>query len=432
MRRGQKRGGQAKPTPTAALPPIAGAQNPQMLKFQKWCSDFCSSADGTSVVSGMNNLGPIHNFQDLIVAAGTGSPQTILAAEQILHLIEGWRYAAAAITAYLSHGKGTATHLAYYAELRAAMSLFAGSGMRVRQQGYFYLDSSGVRVDVKSQSTHSAVWEIWTSWVKRADAKNLFLDRIKLCPNVSLNDVIGTLQFVNPTATLQGWGLDLLQISDDHAARNRASYEAYWVDTPLTLMASSEVDMVRDLWRLFLSDGSSLAFDQEFIRHCVAQALPGIVKLKETLTPDQHRAEIAKQLASSTGVAADFILRRLTGNVNSVSPFLLASASVCEAENVLCRSFFLLRLALLSVKGSLAVTTNAAAKGWIKNWLTHAGIWSPIDGIDLADLEDDYRTSVDNISSALPLPSALWTSGNLIHSARLARPDACIAWGLVS
>lgn len=419
-------------TPPIAVTPAIARQTTQQVNFQRWCNDFCNNADGTSVVSGINNLGPINGFQDLIVAAGNGSPQVILAAEQILHLIEGWRYASAAVSAYLTHGKGTATHLAYYAELRAAMSLFAGSGMRVRQKEYFYLNAAGARVDVRSHPTHSAVWEIWNLWTRRSDAKGIFLDRIKLCPNVSLSAVIRTLQFVNPTATLQGWGLDLLQVSDDHEARNRASYEAYWVDTPLTQMASSDVDIIRNLWSLFFSDGSSLAFDQEFVRHCVETALPGLVTLNHTLTPDQHRAAIAKQLANDTGVPEDFILRRLIGSTAAITPFVLASAPNSETENVLCRSFFLLRLALLSLKGSLAVTTNLAAKEWIKNWLSHAGIWSPTDGIDLADLEEDYRISVSDISSALPLPSALWTGNNLIHAARLTRPHACIAWGLVA
>lgn len=419
-------------TTQPALPPVAGAPNPQQVKLQQWCAAFCGNADGTSVIAGLNHLGPIASFHDLIVATGTGSPQTIVAAEQILHLIEGWRYASAAVNAYLTHGKGTTTHLAYYAELRAAMSLFAGSGMRVRQKDYYYLDSNGAKVIAKSQSTHSAVWEIWTSWVRRPDAKSIFLDRIKLSPNVSLNDVIGTLQFVNPTATLQGWGLDLIQLSDDHEARNRASYEAYWMDTPLTTMASSDVELVRNLWKLFLSDGSSLAFDQEFVRQCVEDALPGIVSLTRTLTPEQHREDISRKLAANTGADKDFILRRLIGTTPAVNPFTLAASPDCHAENVLCRSFFLLRLALLSLKGSLAITTNTAAKEWIKNWLTHAGIWSPTDGIDLTDLEEDYRISITDISSAAPLPSALWTGDNLIHSARLARPEACIAWGLVA
>lgn len=422
----------ASATTHPALPPVAGALSPQQLQLQQWSNNFCGNADGTSVITGLNHLGPINRFQDLIVAAGTGSPQTVVAAEQILHLIEGWRYASAAVTAYLTHAKGTATHLAYYAELRAAMSLFAGSGMRVRQKGYFYLDSNGLRVDVQTKGTHSAVWQIWTSWVKRQDAKSILLDRIKLYPNISLNDVVGTLQFVNPTATLQGWGLDLIQVSDDHEARNRASYEAYWMDTPLTQMESVDVEVVRNLWALFLTDGPSLAFDQEFIRQCVDDALPGMVSAGQPPTRQQQLELISQQLAANTGVSKDVILRRLTGVTPAVNPFALAASSACEAENVLCRSFFLLRLALLSLKGSLAITTNIAAKEWIKNWLSHAGIWSPLNGIDLVDLEEDYRISVADISSAPPLPSALWNGDNLIHSARLARPEACIAWGLVA
>lgn len=142
----------------------ARSLNPQ-ARFTQWCADVCKHADGRSTVTGMGSLGPVAAFSDLLLPSNA-NPQTTLAAEQLVHLVEGWRYAAAATNSVLSHATDQALHLAYYAELRAAMSLFAWSGIRVKQGAYYYLDSNGNQVRTAPQRTHDAVWGLWKEWVK--------------------------------------------------------------------------------------------------------------------------------------------------------------------------------------------------------------------------------------------------------------------------
>lgn len=202
--------------------------NPQ-ARFTQWCVDVCQHADGRSTVTGMGSLGPVASFSDLLLPSNA-NPQTTLAAEQLVHLVEGWRYAAAATNSVLSHAKDQALHLAYYAELHAAMSLFAWSGIRVKQGAYYYLDSNGNQVRTAPQRTHEAVWGLWKEWVKRTDAKSLFNDNIRLHPSVTLSDVVGSVRYVNTAATLTNWGLDLWDATHDHIARNNSSYEARLAD----------------------------------------------------------------------------------------------------------------------------------------------------------------------------------------------------------
>lgn len=100
-----------------------------------------------------------------------------LAAEQIFHMIEGWRYAASATAAYLSNSKHNSVHFSYYAELRAALSLLSWSGIRVRQGDHYYLDGQNTKIAIGSCRTHTAVWAFWQHWTNRADANSLFRNK---------------------------------------------------------------------------------------------------------------------------------------------------------------------------------------------------------------------------------------------------------------
>lgn len=405
-------------------------QTPTQQKQSNWFQDFCSNADGAGVIAGLAAVGPVAGFSDLLLAGQSPSPQAALAAEQIVHLIDGWRYASSAVAAYLNHAEGAATHFAYYAELRAAMSLFAWSGMHINQSGHYYLDRGGARVDVSPMRTHTAVWGVWQQWILRPDARSLFYDKLRLLPAVSIGTVLSALQYSLPNQIFQGWGFDLLDISKDHHARNHSSYEPYWATTPLTRMTAQDVDLVRSLWSLFLSDGTNLVFDGALASYFVEQVLPTMTKLPHSV--DAQRQKIAAEVSKKTGVSAADIERRLTPTSYDFTAISLASSNAVGTKNILCRAFFLLRMAMLALKGNLAMTSNTSAKKWLENWLDHAGIWSPTLGIDLADVEEDYRLALLGLdSSSVSLPD-IKLGENLQCSAILSRPDACIAWGVVA
>jgi hypothetical protein len=394
---------------------------------------MCANASGLGTLQGLNSIGPVNQFTDLILANGnTRNAQNVLAAEQFCHLVEGWRYASEAVTAFLKHSRGTALHLAYYAELRAAISLFSWSGIRMLQGDYYYLDARGAKNSVSSQRTHSAAWEIWKHWIHRPDALNLLNDEIQLLSGVTLGHVLAGVQWRTTPTTVQQWGLDLPRVADDHSARNKSSYRAYWVDTPLTTMPATDKELILDLWRLMLSESSSaLKFDSALIRYFVNQSLPAMA-LPVQGTQDEKRAaaiqNICTSVSANTGIPVESIKARLDVPSTDLRPFDLAASASAEAENVLCRSFVLLRLASLAAKRSISLTTNASARTWLTNWLIHAGVWLPNSGIALTDVEDDYRVAVDQIAPGPVLPQEIWVAPNVTYTAKIVRPDACLAW----
>ena len=409
-------------------------KNLRAQQCDKWCADICQGADGAATTIGLKTLGPINSFSDILLQTGANDPRSILAAEQLVHLVEGWRYAAAATNALLSNATGPATHFAYYAELRAAISLFAWSGIRVKQDAHYYIDPTGKQIHLGFQPTHNAVWGIWKYWSQRNDARALLHDHIKLHPAITLGEVIKSVRYVSPGTALQDWGIDLWDATRDHLARNTVSYEANFIATPLTRMDEPDAKLILDLWNLFLSDGSALVFDSALANYVVHEAIPKLqieaAGTRMIPTYELQLSDIATSIAAETGVSEQEISRRLDPSKYPAKPFSLASNSSTTVHNVLCRSFFLLRMAMLAAKLNMDVAKNPAAQRWMENWLEHAGILDPSGAIAIYDIEEDYRVAVEDFSLHPPYPASVWADENLSKSARLTRPDACLAWTL--
>lgn len=392
-------------------------------------SAICQLADGAQVLHGFEKLGPIRNFTDLLLPSNNADASVSLAAEQMCHMIEGWRYGASAATAYLNNSQQNAVHFAYYAELRAALSLLSWSGIRIRQGDHYYINANGLKTPIENCRTHTAVWALWQHWTTRPDADQLFKEKVKLIPGVSLSDTLNSLQYVRPNATLQNWGIDLAQIKEDHNARNTASYEAFWANNSLKKMTKSDASLILELWKLILpSEGSSLRFDGALVSYFVKSAVIG---MSQNQDQNQTILAISRELAKNTGTEQETILRRLDPSNYNTTPFDLASSKNCNPENIICRAFFLLRLSMLALKTSLSSTKNNAARSWLSNWLEHAGLWQNSELIDPADIPEDYELAVESMNINGSLPFDVWQPQNVEHTAKLLRPDACLIWNML-
>ncbi len=65
-----------------------------------------------------------------------------VAASVILHCNDGWSYLGRSLSALLRGDPHRARHLAYYAELRGAMSLLASNGIGVFNKQHFVIDGA--------------------------------------------------------------------------------------------------------------------------------------------------------------------------------------------------------------------------------------------------------------------------------------------------
>lgn len=407
------------------------------------------NASGIHVASAYPRLGPITSFTDVLLGQpGPTDSSARLAAEQVVHLTDGWRYAASAIAAFLKNSPSEVIHLAYYAELRAAFSLYSGSGIRLESNDNYYVDSSGIKQQLptsrsdRNLRTHTIAWDLWTEWVKRHDAQNLLLDGLRIAPSISLRSMTPVLTLFSPALTIGQWGYDLItQPSADRAERNRASYLPRYAVTPLKKMTTGDLNFILGLCRLLLPSKSgltnSLAFDEALIRYRSMLSIESKVHENEANRPQKiqiARDEFVQELSTHTGQDAGFIDSIFDVPNGMESQFFeFAAESLTEPKNVLCRAIFLLRLAMLSVEKNLHSNSPTPGMEWLLNWMESAGIREKASVIDPFDLYADLENAIDQHSSShfSELPAELWSAENAASTYMLTRVDRSLAWGVV-
>lgn len=393
--------------------------------------------DSAVVAAAFQGLGPINNFSDLLDQSVPLKPATCLAAEQVIHMTESWRYLSSAMFALLNNEGGNAIHLAYYCELRAALSMFCGSGLRIDRDNGFWIDSTGTVHQLERHKTHRFAWEAWTEWVKRPDARGMLENAVRLLPSVTLKDFESQLRQFDPALMLSGWGFDLIRLNDDHESRNEASYTAYWRTQALKKMDAEKLEFIRNLSGLFLSSGTGLVFDRALVQYLVDSTISGAID-SSIAQADQDEARknelkkiigfVSKQTGADEATMTDY----LSANVGA-SIFEKASNSADEVENVMARAAFMARLAMLFVKSHIASSRDENAKLWMRNWLENCGRWDPLAGASLEDLQSDLSEAIDNFPPfSVDMPAALWRDPNLPYAASLANLHTCIAWGVAA
>jgi hypothetical protein len=98
-----------------------------------------------------------------------------IAASSILHCADGWSYLGKAISSLMRGDPHRSRHLAYYAELRAALSLLASEGIGIFQNQHFVFDgqNSVSRLQTGKQ-THQVVWNCLECWAQQKRSGSLF------------------------------------------------------------------------------------------------------------------------------------------------------------------------------------------------------------------------------------------------------------------
>lgn len=393
---------------------------------------ICSSASSLPLVQAYPLLAPPGAQHDPLISAGA-SDSVILAGAHVSHMLEAWRYFGAAINALLVNSPYNAIHFAYYAQLRAAMSIFAGEGVCVRQDHYFYLDSAGVRHNFEAQGTHTFVWKLWREWIRGERAEALIGRSIKLMPLVSLSDIVYAPR---PGGVLERWGFDLSVGASEKFARNAASYDSK-APFPIPVLTDDHLSVVKSVWKLLLRDDSAIAFDAAFVRYLVDLAVGDATSTGTAegvaVSREQQLEDIATRVAGETGQDAGALLRRLSGPSADDRLFQAASESRQGVINVIARALFLVRLASLSVANVIGDdgAAHRNCKGWIRCWLSAIGV-VPAGDFEIEDLVVDFEDAMAELdaTNGEALPESLWFGNAAEHTARLTRVESVCAWGL--
>lgn len=346
-----------------------------------------------------------------------------IAASVALHSNDGWSYLGRSVACLLAGDAHRALHLAYYAELRASMSLLASAGIGIFNTQHFVVPTANSTTKLRfGQGTHVIAWLALEEWAQQAASGALFAQLIRP-EGRTLDEWFqpqGGASALAPQAKswFMQWGMDLDLATEDRDARNESSYRPDGVPATKELNAKDGLEFVRDMWST-LEPSATSSFEQ-IDRHILRLAMeryhvgltgnpvnaadPAFIALVE-------RAVSALSLARA---AEDRLKRFLLRQSAPDNPLIFKYSSIrpvgsqTDAFAIMSRAVLLLRVATGSAHDLLnrAGFDAAVLSFWWQKLGEARGLWKsgsvPAALSDLwADIEDGLR-EVEEIEAADP------------------------------
>lgn len=333
-----------------------------------------------------------------------------IAASPLLHCTDGWSYLGKSMSAMLRGDPHRSRHLAYYAELRAAMALLATDGIGVFDKHHYVIcGRDAVRAFPIECPTHRFVWDCLEAWCKQSISGDLFSRVVR--PNARdlalWTHPIGGAPAVAAKARewFLEWGMDLNLPPQDRESRNISSYrpdgipDSWRLDVPETLKFTSAV------WTA-LEPAPSSSFDS-IDRHILRLALESYFKGQYGVLPKDNPSRyrvIATSVVDGQGFAQsirdewiDFLCRSRASEdpdifrMSRVPPNLRDNSHMA----IISRATLLLRMASGATAELFRATgyTSGDTEFWKKELGISRGLWDAHGAPnDLTDLWEDVNT----------------------------------------
>lgn len=368
-----------------------------------------------------------------------------------IHCMDGWAYLSRALQSQIAGDSARALHLAYYAELRAALSLLGARGIGVLNDEHVIIDSSGMLRKRTGQRTHRFAWKALREWSTTQDAAQL-LGRAVQYQGITLADWLseaglGGVQLALTNSWFEAWGADLQLFEDDRDARNLYSYSPTTFNNPSEATVRDIDLQLRSFWQCFEPAGSNTfaQLDRYLVRSALRRGAVGVGgqlepqmsnsvgKALKGLGLDGIVADLAKEfllpVAGSPEALESWILDRIAdtpkGSSQSILPGLIARATL------------LLRLATAAAK-EIVDDGNWTKhfQFWIDGFGVDSGLWDPnLRPASLTDLRADIEAALTDLSSwlatsSLPDIKENWQRGNAASLRTLSSAQLVGLWGL--
>ena len=348
-----------------------------------------------------------------------------IASSTQMHCIDGWSYLASAVNALLRGDGHAAVHLAYYAELRAAMSILATDGIGVLNGRHCALTGpmKADKLPTKNGGTHDFAWMALEEWSEKSSAGDLIAESVTPF-GIPLSNWFSTLPgsyTLKPLARswIKDWGVDLKRLADrergDRHARNEASYRPTALSSDHPVSASDAVRLAGQFWEMCEPVGSSKfeMLDRRLLRHSMKAIFTGRNATPALASNDGYRAFVTSLVGSQATLSDQYrkeietyLLRDEAGGIDNI--LKLARASISDPNQaqlgVIARAFLLLRMASGTVDVTLrkAGVTESELKFWKDDLLSGRGLCAPNSPPEeLADLWQDVDLELEEIRQHL-------------------------------
>ena len=238
-----------------------------------------------------------HPYLDVVTALAARNKQIdgaklaeYIAASIPLHVADGWVFLSRAFDAIKCGDRNTAVHLAYYAELRAAMSLLASEGIGVFNNRHVAIGQQRIPTEWanigssrgRGVSTHYATWELLNSWADDPIRASQILTAVTV-ETRTISDwfseagIAQSVQRLVARRWLKSWSIDLQYFPIDRDLRNHTSYRPNRITPTSATAVDTSADVVDPLlqtWDALVpsADAGGAAIDRALLSRALSLA----------------------------------------------------------------------------------------------------------------------------------------------------------------
>jgi hypothetical protein len=374
---------------------------------------------------------------------------SVVAAASPNHCLDGWSYMARAMAAFLAGDLHASRHLAYYAQLRAALSMLGNLGIGIFNGINFVVSSGGAILQLDRPArdtglgTHHAVWKALSSWADNPVTARRFLTQVRIA-NSSLAVCLDAI-WPGASATaialplINAWGLDLKRGGFDHRSRNRSSYDPQAFESLPDILAE-RLDFIENIWALFEPTSTSRfdLLDRYLLRsmlwHQHDTVTPRVPKSKGAISRNYlNLPNLVQGIASH-----DFLVGIREPGESQLLAVARSQTFPALAPEMIARGLLLLRAATALTVSNFndAGIGSGNLRPWIDPLAVARGFWPPgAPVIDTIDLWEDVKLALEDfMASMTPAPASVheWIRKTPIGLPFVTEAERIALWGLGS
>jgi hypothetical protein len=354
----------------------------------------------------------------------------IVAIRGPLHAIDGWSYVARALNAIVSGDSHAARHLAYYGELRGALSILASSGIGIFNGRNAVIDAVGAIHNLAVRPTHEMCWATISQWALSANSLDRMVGPLRLAGTSLLDpfrEFFPSGASVAANHLMAAWGFDLEQGAQDRDERNWSSYQP----TALADIKTTPADDTAFLtmfWNALRPGGMSL--ERHLLRILLeVEASAHNDQLSDYRAPYDRIDEGLKQR-----VPFDFLTRFTDSADHEFLVHASKRALPAHPYSMVCRAALLLRVATGMAEGNLVaagIQPSTHFEVWWKEFGVSHGLWVPeTEPTNTSHLWDDVDIALEDARGAPDANRHRWTSALACSAVRICETERVALWGL--